>query len=137
VRFWKAAHAVASTAGLVRNSNSSTRGRPVLMARVLNHQNSLTDKQQQQRKDGPIAGRAAGSSGAGVSPTMKACAQTAQILSRFVHPPFTVLILTAPTETRLAVVDHLFSHVVQYSSSLDPAWHVAASCCSSQSRDER
>jgi hypothetical protein len=96
VRFWKAANAVASTAGLARSSHSSNRGRPVLMARVLNHQNSLKEKQQQQRKDGPSAGGAAGSSGAGVSATIKACAQTASILSRCVHCFVTVLLWNVP-----------------------------------------
>lgn len=100
VRFWKAANAVASTAGLARNSNSSSRGRPVLMARVLNHQNSLKDKQQQQQwKDGPSAGGVAGSSiGASMSATIKASAQAASILSRCVQCPGTFMLPRASVQ---------------------------------------
>lgn len=82
VYFWKAANARAGPAGL---ASSSSRRRPVLMVRALNHQNSFADRQQQQRKEGARRGSGSGSgSSSAVATTAKACAQTATILSRCV-----------------------------------------------------
>lgn len=88
VYFWKAANARAGPAGL---ASSSSRRRPVLMVRALNHQNSFADRQQQQRKEGTTHGSGSGSgsrSSSAVAATAKACAQTATILSRCVSLGF-------------------------------------------------
>jgi len=90
VRVWKAASAMAGAAGLASGSGNGGRGRPVLMARVLNHQSSWKEKQQQQQqggKAGGSAGTTGNSSSNTVSATILMCGRSASILSQWIKGP--------------------------------------------------
>lgn len=90
LRFWKAATvmsgggaaAAAGSGGATPGSAHSSRVRPVLMARTLNHQGSFGDKQQSPQHQ---AGGGSKGSAASLSATIKSCAGSASILSRWLR----------------------------------------------------